>query len=764
MRTLRILLLVLVASSLAYGSQYDGGGGAGGGGGGSGYDTIQEEGVSVTQRSTLNFTGAGMTCAEDSGKTTCTLTAGANSYCGATGGEACTDEITAAMIRLSTATSCSDGIVTDANGDITGCASDSDTTYSAGDGLALGGTTFLTDSSSQNFVETLTDAAFNCGSSTEGAAAVMQGTNVWSYCGDESATPVQQYFAIGDSSGLVTDFTNATDLTSSGSLNPNSVSSTEINDGSIQTADIGNNQITDALIGAHQVDEDHIRFSFSSCFGIEVGGSGDPSGCVANGETGTGNLVLSSSPTIVTPTIASMTNAQHDHTNAAGGGTLGANTVAASQITNDTVGQDEIRLSNSLSCFGLETDASGDPTGCMATSETGTGANVLGTSPTIAAPNLTLETAADPSPTTAGEILYGTDEDNLYVGDGSATQRYFPGPHPLFGDGRSPGQIAGNTNADGDVEQGSNVTTCGLDYPNFPASCDPDLDCDSCTGTAPNCECTFDTEGAGLNSFFGAAQKEASYVGNFGDFELGSGATITMDNSGILTHADSINRSAYPAAANFIIRATGDITIDGTIDVAEQGATPGTNTGAGINANGIIGGGTFCAFNGTAGTGGGNGGAGEDCDHLSWSVGMPIPSLSGGPGGKGACSTGTTGMLNISNITFNGGGGGGGGGAACTGAGATCGNAGRGGAGVALVARGTLDVSGTIDTSGDSPPAGNPNGAGGGGSILLIYGTLSETTPTYTTTGGTGATGITNCGNGGDGGDGDVLKVQHKLG
>jgi len=39
-------------------------------------------------------------------------------------------------------------------------------------------------------------------------------------------------------------------------------------------------------------------------------------------ETGSGLLVFGTSPTIVTPTIASFTNATHDHTNAAGGGTL----------------------------------------------------------------------------------------------------------------------------------------------------------------------------------------------------------------------------------------------------------------------------------------------------------------------------------------------------------------------------------------------------------------------------------------------------------
>ena len=41
--------------------------------------------------------------------------------------------------------------------------------------------------------------------------------------------------------------------------------------------------------------------------------------------TGTTNVVLSNSPTIVTPTIADFTNAQHNHQNAAGGGVLDIN-------------------------------------------------------------------------------------------------------------------------------------------------------------------------------------------------------------------------------------------------------------------------------------------------------------------------------------------------------------------------------------------------------------------------------------------------------
>ena len=54
---------------------------------------------------------------------------------------------------------------------------------------------------------------------------------------------------------------------------------------------------------------------------------------VISDETGTGLLVFGTSPTIVTPTIASFTNATHDHTNATGGGTL-LSTTALSDTAN----------------------------------------------------------------------------------------------------------------------------------------------------------------------------------------------------------------------------------------------------------------------------------------------------------------------------------------------------------------------------------------------------------------------------------------------
>lgn len=48
--------------------------------------------------------------------------------------------------------------------------------------------------------------------------------------------------------------------------------------------------------------------------------------------TGSTNVVLSGSPTIVTPTIASLTNMQHTHTNAAGGGVLAAAAIGVTAV------------------------------------------------------------------------------------------------------------------------------------------------------------------------------------------------------------------------------------------------------------------------------------------------------------------------------------------------------------------------------------------------------------------------------------------------
>lgn len=48
--------------------------------GGSGYATIDDENTPLTQRTTLNFAGAGVVCADDTTQTTCTISGAAGSF------------------------------------------------------------------------------------------------------------------------------------------------------------------------------------------------------------------------------------------------------------------------------------------------------------------------------------------------------------------------------------------------------------------------------------------------------------------------------------------------------------------------------------------------------------------------------------------------------------------------------------------------------------------------------------------------------------
>lgn len=72
--------------------------------------------------------------------------------------------------------------------------------------------------------------------------------------------------------------------------------------------------------------------------------------------TGSGNVVLASSPTITTPTIGSFTNATHNHTNAAGGGQLtDAALSAAVSASKGGTGQTSLTANNVI--LGNGTDA-----------------------------------------------------------------------------------------------------------------------------------------------------------------------------------------------------------------------------------------------------------------------------------------------------------------------------------------------------------------------------------------------------------------------
>jgi len=99
---------------------------------------------------------------------------------------------------------------------------------------------------------------------------------------------------------------------------------------------------------------------------------------IISDETGTGLLVFNNSPILLTPTIASFLNAQHNHENAAGGGQLDS-TLALSDSANIA------RNSDNLSFFSATTSAQ---LAGIISDETGTGLLVFNDSPIILTPTI----------------------------------------------------------------------------------------------------------------------------------------------------------------------------------------------------------------------------------------------------------------------------------------------------------------------------------------------------------------------------------------
>ncbi len=90
---------------------------------------------------------------------------------------------------------------------------------------------------------------------------------------------------------------------------------------------------TDTLVGKATTD----TFTNKTFDTAGTGNSFSINGVAASTNTGTGAVVRDSSPTIVTPTIASFANANHNHQNSAGGGTLAEAALVLTDITTNNV-------------------------------------------------------------------------------------------------------------------------------------------------------------------------------------------------------------------------------------------------------------------------------------------------------------------------------------------------------------------------------------------------------------------------------------------
>jgi hypothetical protein len=265
----------------------------------------------------------------------------------------------------------------------------------------------------------------------------------------------------------------------------------------------------------------------------------------------------------------------------------------------------------------------------------------------------------------------------------------------------------------------------------------------------------------------------------------------TSDKSQRIYNCDSVTIGGgqtitFNAASDYIIiRSQGDVNILGTIDVSAVGTTQGPGGGAG----GVCGGPPCSAVNGASknggqGLGGLNGGGAIDGAGGGGGSGgrygagtLPTAGLNGGTAGGGSLGAGavipSTSYFPESGFvtSFTGGAGGGAGGSGQD-AGSAFENGGTGGAGgggIIIIAKGIVNITGSIIADGSNGVtggssgnnAGGGGGGGGSGGAIYIIGNQSVSiTGTVRAIGGTGGAagtgGFDNGGTGGNGGSGRI--------
>lgn len=270
--------------------------------------TIQDEASGLTQRATVNFTGAGVTCVDNAGstRTDCTIpswgTGNAASYTTVsfsatptfTCGSATAGTVDVFKLTLT-------GNVTSAT--LTGCTTgQAITLVICQDGT--GSRTYAGPTTVKNF-PTINSTANYCTSASgryDGTNLVMGAASVYK----DDYSDIAGQIVLPDGSGGKT------------TINPSTGTVTITLPASTGTL---------ALIG------DPLS-QFAATTSAQLAG-------VISDETGSGALVFGTSPSLTTPTIGSFTNAQHDHSNAAGGGQIAySNITGTPTIYNQTI-QDE---------------------------------------------------------------------------------------------------------------------------------------------------------------------------------------------------------------------------------------------------------------------------------------------------------------------------------------------------------------------------------------------------------------------------------------
>lgn len=224
--------------------------------------------------------------------------------------------------------------------------------------------------------------------------------------------------------------------------------------------------------------------------------------------------------------------------------------------------------------------------------------------------------------------------------------------------------------------------------------------------------------------------------------------TATL-NSGQTLSVSSVNTP-------LVIHNTGDVTINGTVDLNGKGGTLGAGrTGNGVGSDGTAGNSLITGWTNGAGTGstadGSGGGSGASFDFNG-------ASGSGTNAGTGGTKIDPERIAFMSSLLRGVVCGGGGGGGSVAGGGGTSGGGGAGGGALVWTIGGnlTLGASSIIRANGDNGTAGSGTtaasgqtagggGGGGGGMILvLVAGTITNSGVTVSATGGTGGNGHLN--------------------
>lgn len=287
----------------------------------------------------------------------------------------------------------------------------------------------------------------------------------------------------------------------------------------------------------------------------------------------------------------------------------------------------------------------------------------------------------------------------------------------------------------------------------------------------------------------------SAYSQNYGDESDGS---CTLSGGPLKTEWNctdvivSGTPTFNPSANGIIIRATGDVTIDGTLSASASsgtsvhsqtsslgggdggqcvGPTAGSCTSPATKAPGSLGGegsGGFTADDsGFSGASGGGGGAGASYSSTSLGTAGSAGGTSGGTAGLGGAQvTNTYGSESNFATTINGGAGGGAGGSGDDSAAFSLGGAGGAGGGIIQIfAKGTIINNGIIKSDGASGNTGTLNsgatgGSGGGGSGGTIFIYTATTFSNLNIISAQGGQSTAGSGNGGAGGAGGVGRIR----